>query len=104
MGNFGFQQIAGVYELWTTLHARGLAESHDISAHQLIGRVAILEMMPLVIARALRQLPGDVKLQTVDTLHIASCNCLMDNYQPAITRQLKSKNDRDRNCHGYSAF
>ena len=76
------------YELWTTLHARGLAESHDASAHQLIGRIAILEMTPLVLARALRQYPGDVKLRTPDALHIASCNYLMDNHQPVITRQL----------------
>ena len=76
------------YELRTTLHARGLAELHDASAHQLVGRIAILEVTPLVLARALRQYPGDVKLRTPDALHIASCNYLMDNHQPVITRQL----------------
>lgn len=46
------------YEIWTTLHGRGLANSHSESARLLIGRVGILELTPLVLARALDAFPG----------------------------------------------
>ena len=87
VGNFGSSRLLR-HELRTTLHARGLAESHDTSAHQLIGRVAILEMTPLVLARALRQFSGEVKLRTLNALQTVSCNNLMDNYQPVTTREV----------------
>lgn len=70
------------YELWTPLHARGIAESHGTLAHQLVGRIAILEMTPSVLARALSPFPGGVQLRTLDALHLASCDYLVNNHQP----------------------
>ena len=46
------------YEIWTPLHARGLADSHGAAARQLVGRVALLELTPRVLARALDAFPG----------------------------------------------
>lgn len=71
------------YELWTPLHTRGLTDSHGDVAHQLLGRIAFLEMTPLVLARALEPFPAvSVPLRTLDALHLASCMYLMNNYLP----------------------
>ena len=69
------------YEMWTPLHARGLTESHGEAVRELIGRIAILEMSPMVLARALDPFPGPVQLRTLDALHLASCWYLIDQGQ-----------------------
>ena len=65
------------YELWTVLHARGLAESHSEAVRWLLGRVAMLELAPSVLARALGAFPGSTPLRTLDALHLASCAYLI---------------------------
>ena len=67
------------YEVWTRLHARGLAESHGEAAIGLIGRVALLELSPRVLARALDAFP--VSVRTLDALHLASCDYLRNQGQ-----------------------
>ena len=67
------------YETWTRLHARGLAESHGEAASGLIGRVALLELSPPVLARALDAFP--VPVRTLDALHLASCDYLRNQGQ-----------------------
>ena len=69
------------YELWTPLHARGLAESHGEATRALIGRIAMLELAPLVLARALDSFPGPAQLRTLDALHLASCAYLLEHGQ-----------------------
>ncbi len=69
------------YELWTPLHARGLAESHGESTRSLIGRIAMLELVPSVLARALEPFPGPIRVRTLDALHLASCAYLLDHGQ-----------------------
>ena len=66
------------YEIWVRLHARGLAESHGDSARWLIGRVAMLELAPSVVARSLDAFPGPGTLRTLDALHLASCAYLAE--------------------------
>ncbi|MDE0105501.1 MAG: PIN domain-containing protein [Bryobacterales bacterium] len=70
------------YELWTTLHRRGLAGAYGDAARWLIGRVAMLELTPTVLARALDAFPGPGRLRTLDALHLASCAYLIDHTQP----------------------
>ena len=70
------------YELWTSLHARGLADSHGEAVRWLIGRVAMLELVPSVLGRALDAFPGPVR--TLDALHLASCVYLVTHGQ-AVT-------------------
>ena len=70
------------YELWTPLHARGLADTHGEAARWLIGRVALLELAPPVLARALDGFPGPTSLRTLDALHLASCAYLVDHGRP----------------------
>ncbi len=70
------------YELWTMLHRRRLAGAYGDAARWLIGRVAMLELTPTVLARALEAFPGPCRLRTLDALHLASCAYLIDHTQP----------------------
>lgn len=68
------------YELWTRLNARKLAKSHAEVAHALVGRLALLELSPTVLTRALEPFPTSVR--TLDALHLASLDYLRRNGQP----------------------
>ena len=58
------------YEIWNRIHARGLGRSHAEEVRALIGRVALIELAPPVLARALEPFP--VPIRTLDALHLAS--------------------------------
>ena len=62
------------YELWSRLHARNLAHSHGEAAQGLLGRLALLELSPQVLAHALGAFP--IPLRTLDALHLASLDYL----------------------------
>lgn len=62
------------YEIWTHLHARGLGRSHGEEARALIGRVALVELAPPILARVLDPFPMAVR--TLDALHLASIEFL----------------------------
>jgi predicted nucleic acid-binding protein len=62
------------YELWTRLNARRLGASHGEVARRLLERLAILELLPNVLARALEPFPAPVR--TLDALHLASIEFL----------------------------
>lgn len=64
------------YEVWTRIHALKLASSHGEAARLLLGRVAMLELAPPVLARALEPFPAP--LRTLDSLHLASAQFLRD--------------------------
>ncbi len=64
------------YEVWNRIHARGLAESHGEATRLLVGRVALLELAPEVLARALEPFP--VPVRTLDALHLASLEFLRE--------------------------
>jgi predicted nucleic acid-binding protein len=67
------------YELWTRINARGLSRSHGDVVRELLGRVAILELAPPVLARAVEPFPAPVR--TLDALHLASVEFLRDQGQ-----------------------
>lgn len=77
------------YEVWNRLHARGLGRSHGDEARLLIGRVALVELAPPVLARALEPFPQPVR--TLDALHLASIEFLRARGQ---TVELASYDDR----------
>lgn len=62
------------YEVWTRLNARGCSESHGACARELLGRIAFLELAPVVLARALEPFPMPVR--TLDAMHLASADFL----------------------------
>lgn len=64
------------YEVWNRIHARGLARSHGDAVRALIARVALVEMVGPVLARALEPFPLPVR--TLDALHLASIEFLRE--------------------------
>ena len=58
------------YEVWTRIHARRLQESHGETARAILGRLAMAELSPPVLARALESFPMPVR--TLDAIHLAS--------------------------------
>ena len=67
------------YELWTRVHARGLAASHGPAVRALLGHLAIVELAPHVLARALERFP--VPVRTLDAIHLASADFLRSQKQ-----------------------
>lgn len=67
------------YETWVRLNARGLASTHGEAARALLGRVALLELAPPVLARALSPFPSPVR--TLDALHLAAAEFLREQRQ-----------------------
>lgn len=68
------------HELWTRVHARRLGTSHGDMVRALLGRVALLELAPPVLVRALEPFP--VPVRTLDALHLASMDFLRTHGQP----------------------
>lgn len=62
------------YEVWTRINSRRLGPTHGESARALIDRVALLEMAPPILARAIEPFPAPVR--TLDALHLASVEFL----------------------------
>jgi predicted nucleic acid-binding protein len=77
------------YELWTRLNARSLGPSHGELARRLLERLAIVEMLPNVLTRALDPFPTPVR--TLDALHLASIEFLRQRGQKV---ELASYDDR----------
>jgi hypothetical protein len=77
------------YEIWNRIHARGLGRSHGEEARSLIGRVALIELAPPVLARALEPFP--IPVRTLDGLHLASIEFLRARRQ---TVELASYDER----------
>jgi predicted nucleic acid-binding protein len=62
------------YEIWTRIHALKLARTHADEVRSLLSRVALVELSPPVLARALEPFPKPVR--TLDALHLASIEFL----------------------------
>jgi predicted nucleic acid-binding protein len=67
------------YEVWNRIHARRLSRSHGESVRLMIGQLALIELAPAVLARALEPFP--VPVRTLDALHLASMEFLRDRGQ-----------------------
>ena len=68
------------YEIWTRIHARRLTQSHGDEVRALLSRLALLELAPPVLTRALEPFPKPVR--TLDALHLASMDFLRNQGQP----------------------
>ncbi len=62
------------YEVWCRLHAWGMTGTRGGVARELLARIAMIELSPLVLARALEPFPQPVR--TLDALHLASLDFL----------------------------
>ena len=63
------------YETWTRLHAVRPAEDVVEAARFLVGSADLVEMTPVVLARALEPFP--VRVRTLDALHLATAAYLV---------------------------
>jgi predicted nucleic acid-binding protein len=57
-------------EVWSRINARRLQDSHGDAVRDLISRIAIIEMVPPVLRRALDPFPFPVR--TLDAIHLAA--------------------------------
>jgi predicted nucleic acid-binding protein len=62
------------YETWTSIHSNRLSRSHSVATRELLARISFLELVPLVLGRALDPFPFPVR--TLDALHLASLEYL----------------------------
>jgi predicted nucleic acid-binding protein len=62
------------FELWSRIHARKLGRTHAEAVRLLVERVALLDLAPTVLTRALEPFPAPVR--TLDALHLASMEFL----------------------------
>jgi PIN domain len=62
------------YEVWNRINTGRLGRSHGEAARALISQVALIELAPPVLARALEPFP--IPLPTVDALQLASSEFL----------------------------
>ena len=58
------------YEIWNRINAAKLHQSHGPEVRTLLDRIALIELEPTVLARALEPFPTPVR--TLDALHLAS--------------------------------
>jgi len=77
------------YEIWNRIHARKLGKSHADAVRQLVGRVALVELISPVIERAKEAFP--VSVRTLDALHLASMTFLIENGQNVTLATYDSK-------------
>lgn len=79
------------YETWNRINALGLAQSHGEVTRLLIGRVALAQLAPPVLSRALQPFP--VAVRTLDALHLATASFLLEQGQ---TLEFATYDDRQR--------
>ena len=76
-------------EIWIRINARRLQSSHGDAVRNLIGRVAMIEMVGPVLKRALQPFP--VAVRTLDAIHLAALEFVRAQKQDV---QLASYDDR----------
>ena len=57
-------------EVWNRINAQQLQDSHGEAVRNLIGRIAMIEMVGPVLTRALQPFP--VPVRTLDAIHLAA--------------------------------
>ena len=76
-------------EIWNRINARRLQSSHGDAARNLIGRVAMIEVVGPVLKRAMQPFP--VAVRTLDAIHLAALEFVRAQKQEV---QLASYDDR----------
>ena len=77
------------YELWNRIHAKKLARSHGEAVRSILDRVAMVETIAPILARALDPFPGPAR--TLDALHLATVDFLR---QQSVEIELASYDTR----------
>ncbi len=77
------------YELWNRVHAKEASATHGEAVRRLLGRVAFVELSPLVLARALEPFP--VPVRTLDALHLATASYFASKRPPLALATLDAR-------------
>lgn len=64
------------YEVWNRINVHGLAQSHQDDVTALLARVALIELVPSVLARAKDPFP--IQVRTLDAMHLAALEFARD--------------------------
>ncbi len=72
------------YELWTRMHAYDLTVDHRDAARSIIDRISLTEMTPNVLEWIGASMPKELKVRTLDALHIATCVFLTNQRQDVV--------------------
>ena len=67
------------YELWTRVHGRKASSSHGEAVQEILASVAFVELVPMVLARAVEPFP--VGVRTLDAMHLATALFLAERRQ-----------------------
>ena len=84
------------------MHARGLGRSHGEAVRALVARVALIEMTPPVLARALE--PFAIAVRTLDALHLASIEFLRSRLQTVELASLDGRLLASARAQGISIY
>jgi predicted nucleic acid-binding protein len=57
-------------DVWNRVHVRGLPGMHHPAAGNLLARVSLVELTPVVLERAMHPFP--IHVRTLDSLHLAT--------------------------------
>ena len=76
-------------EVWNRINAHHLQNSHGEAVRNLIGRIAMIEMVPPVLRRALEPFPAPVR--TLDAIHLAAVEFIRTQ---GVSVQLASYDER----------
>ena len=76
-------------EVWNRVNARRLQDSHGDAVRGLIGRIAMIEMVPPILRRALDPFPAPVR--TLDAIHLAAIEFIR---AQGVSVQLASYDER----------
>ena len=90
------------YEVWARLNARNLGTSHGEPARLLIGRLALVELAPPILERALDPFPLPVR--TLDALHLASMDYLKNNGQRLELASFDQRMNQVAEAMGFPLF
>ena len=90
------------YEVWNRMHGRGLGRSHGEAVRALTARVALIEMTPPVLARALE--PFAVAARTLDALHLASMEFIRSRLQAIALASLDARLLAGARAQGISIY
>ena len=58
------------YEVWTRVNGRRAGGTHGETVRALLGRILLVELAPVVLARVLQPFP--VPVRTLDAIHLAT--------------------------------
>jgi hypothetical protein len=69
-------------EVWNRINAQQLQHSHGDAVRDLVGRVAMIEMVGPVLARALKPFPFPVR--TLDAIHLSALEFVRNQNQQVL--------------------